>query len=100
MPIKTARMTLMPATAALARVEIENRPAFAALLRVGWLTWYGVADGAGGEPGHVRFEKKASDESHSLEGAPRREHPSEHLLRGRRRGEGDGAERDVQHYAV
>lgn len=79
MTIKTARMTLVPATAALARAEIEDRPAFAALLgaavpdawppetladalafflqqleaapeQVGWITWYGVADGAGGEP--------------------------------------------------
>ena len=79
MTIKTARMTLVPATAALARAEIGDRPAFAALLnsgvpaawppetladalafflqqleadpeRAGWLTWYGVADGAGGGP--------------------------------------------------
>jgi RimJ/RimL family protein N-acetyltransferase len=79
MTIKTARMTLVPATATLARAEIEDRTAFAALLgaaipaawppetladalafflqqleadpeRVGWITWYGVADGVGGEP--------------------------------------------------
>ena len=72
-------MSLVPATAALARGEIEDRPAFAALLgaavpdawppetlrdaltfflqqleaapeRVGWITWYGVTDGEGGMP--------------------------------------------------
>jgi len=78
MSIKTARLTLVPATVALARAEIEDRPAFAALLgaavpdawppetladalafflqqleaapeQVGWITWYGVADGKDGE---------------------------------------------------
>ena len=73
-------MTLVPATVALARAEIEDRPAFAALLgaavpaawppeilrdalafflrqleaapdRVGWGAWYGVADGEGGGAG-------------------------------------------------
>lgn len=79
--LKTARLTLVPATAALARAEIEDRPAFAAHLgaevpdawppetladalpfflqqleadpsRVGWITWYGVAD-AKGDQGHA-----------------------------------------------
>ena len=76
MTIRTARMTLVPATAALARAEIEDRAAFAAQLggvvpeawppetlrdalafflqqleadpeRVGWIAWYGLADGEG-----------------------------------------------------
>ena len=71
-------MTLVPATAALVRAEIEDRPAFANQLgaavpdawppdtlrdalafflgqleaapeQVGWGAWYGIADGAGGE---------------------------------------------------
>ena len=79
-PIKTARMTLIPGSAALARAEILDRPAFAALLgaavpeawppemledalasflqqieaapeQAAWITWYGVKDGQeGGAP--------------------------------------------------
>lgn len=74
--LRTARLTLVPATAALARAEIADRPAFTAMLnaavpeawppetladalpfflqqleadpdRVGWITWYGVADAEG-----------------------------------------------------
>jgi len=76
--LRTARLTLVPATAALARAETEDRPAFAALLgadvpnawppetladalpfllqqleagpdRIGWITWYGVANPDGGQ---------------------------------------------------
>ena len=75
MTIKTARMTLIPTTAALARVEIADRPAFAARLgasvpeawppetlrdalafflqqieaapeQAAWITWYSAAVGA------------------------------------------------------
>jgi ribosomal-protein-alanine N-acetyltransferase len=77
--LRTARLTLVPATAALARAETEDRPAFAALLGAavpdawppemladalpfflrqleagpelaGWITWYGVADADASQP--------------------------------------------------
>ena len=76
--IKTARLTLILGTVALARAEIEDRPAVAALLgavvpeawppemledalafflqqieaaseQAAWITWYGVMDGQDGE---------------------------------------------------
>ena len=79
MTIKTARMTLIPTTAALACAEIADRPAFAARLgasvpeawppetlrdalafflqqieaapeQAAWITWYSAADGKDGQP--------------------------------------------------
>ena len=78
-PIKTARLTLIPATVALARAETLDRPTFPALLgasvpdawppemlddalafflqqieaapeQAHWITWYGLLDGEGGGP--------------------------------------------------
>ena len=78
-PIKTARLTLIPATVALARAETLDRPAFAALLgarvpdawppemlgaaldffleqieaapeQAHWIAWYGLLDGEDGGP--------------------------------------------------
>jgi len=78
-PIKTARLTLIPATVSLARAETLDRPAFAALLgarvpdawppemladalafflqqieaapeQAHWITWYGLADREDGGP--------------------------------------------------